>query len=98
MMRKSKCVFSLGFCSDWVEVYQLKPRPKDQGEYLFAFRKKSKRKVFPLMTGLTMGGVEVIIKSLTRRPGFKLSKTLTQLCLAIGEKMGNPHFTPVLLP
>ena len=92
-----RCVFRLGFCGDWVEIYKQTPPPRDQGEFFLAFRERRARKVLPLMTGLTAGGVKVITESLTQRPGFKLSETLTRLCLAIGEKMRDPRFAPILL-
>ncbi len=87
----------MGFCGDWVEIHKLTPRPKNDGEFIFIFRERRKRKVLPIITGLTVGGVKVIVQSLTQRPGFKRSETLTRLCLAIGEKMKDPRRIPVLL-
>ena len=98
MARKSKRIFSMGVCADWVEIYKLVPRPKNEGEFLFAFREKRKRRGLPLITGLTAGGAKVITKSLTQPHGFKLSGILKGLCLAIEEKMRNPRFAPVVLP
>ena len=93
-----KRIFQIGFCGDWVEIYKQTPPPKYDGKFILAFREKRKRKVFPLMAGMTMGGAKATIESLTQPPGFKLSVALTQLCLAIGEKMKDPHFIPVTLP
>ncbi len=97
MASRSRCTFRVGFCGDWLEIYRQMPRPRNEGEFLFAFRERRKRMVLPLMTGLTVGGVKVIVESLTQRPGLKLSETLTRLCLAIGERMKNPlHFSHIL--
>jgi len=97
MARKFRRVFQMDFCGDWLEIYRQTPRPKNEGEFLFSFRERRKREVLPIMTGLTAGGVEVITKSLTQPPGFKLSETLTRLCLAIGEKMKYPRFARLTL-
>jgi len=90
--------FKQGICGDWVEIYKQTPAPKFDGGFVFVFRRKRERKVLPLMSGLTAGGAEIIIKSLTQRPGLKLSDTLVRVRLMIMDKMNDPHLSPVLLP
>jgi len=97
MQRRFRRVFQLGFCGDWVEIYQQMPAPENQGAFFLAFRKKWARRVTPLMSGITVGGVKAITGSLTQRPGVQLSEALTRLCLAIGEKMRDPRLVPVPL-
>ena len=94
MVRKSKRIFSMGFCGDWVELWELKPHPKDQGEFLFAFREFRKRKVLPLISGITAGGAEMIKKDLTTD---RSAETLTRLCISIGIKLDDPCTTPIIL-
>ncbi len=96
-MLRSQRVFQLGFCGDWVEIYRLTPRPKDQGEFFVVFREKRKRKALPLMFGVTPGGVKLLIQSWTQHPGFALSEALTRLCLVIGDKMRG-SCAPIVLP
>ena len=52
--------FQLGFCGDWVEIYERTPHPKHAGAFFLAFRKRFGRKVLPLFWGITAGGARVM--------------------------------------
>lgn len=89
-----KRVFRIGICGDWVEIYErMPPRPRLEGQFFLAYRKRYQGKVLPLMTGLTHGGVESIRRTLGQRPGFTLSQALTQLVLLIGERVNGPAYS-----
>ena len=76
--------FQLGFCGDWIEIYEQVPHPKDQGELFLSFRKRSGRKVLPLFCGITAGGAKIMAKN------FKtLHYDPTELCLLVGRKLNN---------
>ena len=75
--------FQLGLCGDWVEIYEQTPRPKNQGKFFLAFRKKFGRKVLPLMCGITAGGAKVLAESFKKPRG----EDLTALCSLIARKL-----------
>ena len=86
--------FQLGFCGDWVEIYERTPRPKDQGEFFLAFRERRGRKVLPLFCGITAGGAKIMAKS------FKTRRyDPTELCLLIGSKLNerSAQFVPLAI-
>jgi len=76
--------FQLGFCGDWVEIYEQIPRPKNQGEFFLAFRKRRARKVLPLLCGITAGGVKVMVDDFRAR-----RYDPTELVLLIGRKLND---------
>ena len=82
-MSRFQRTFQMGFCGDFVEIYKRVPRPKDEGEFFLAFRKKRGRKVLPLFCGITAGGEKVMAESFR-----KLRFDPTKLCLLIGRKLG----------
>ena len=84
--------FQLGFCGDWVEIYEQMPHPKHQGEFFLAFRKRFGRKVLPLFCGMTVGGAKIMAES------FKtLRYDPTALCLLIASKFNerSVQFVPL---
>ena len=74
--------FQLGFCGDWIEIYEQVPHPKDQGEFFLSFRKRYGRKVLPLFCGITAGGAKIMAEN------FKQHRyDPTELCLFVGRKL-----------
>ena len=81
--------FQLGFCGDWVEIYERTPHPKHAGAFFLAFRKRFGRKVLPLFWGITAGGARVMTEN------FKMRRyNPTELCLLIASKFSN-QFVPL---
>jgi len=64
---KFKKIFKMGLCGDWVEIYQIIPPPKCEGEFFLAFREKRKRKILPLFCGITVGGVKILVRNFKQR-------------------------------
>jgi len=64
---KFKRIFKLGLCGDWVEIYQIIPPPRCEGEFFLAFRERRKRKILPLFCGITVGGVKALVKDFEQR-------------------------------
>lgn len=90
--KRFKRVFKVGLCGDWVEIYRKSPQPKTEGAFFLAFRENGKRKVLPLLCGITIGGVESLIKS------FKQCRiNLTNLVLLINDRSHDKRFPPVSL-
>ena len=65
--KRFKRVFMVGLCGDWVEIYKVVPPPRFEGEFLLAFRKKRKRSILPLFSGITVGGVEDLVRTFKQR-------------------------------
>ena len=86
-----KRVFQLGFCGDWVEIYERMPQPKYEGKFFLAFRKRWRRKVLSLFSGITAGGVENMTES------FKKHRfDPTELCSLIASKLGEKFVSLVV--
>ncbi|KPJ54886.1 hypothetical protein AMJ47_02325 [Parcubacteria bacterium DG_72] len=88
--KRFKRIFKLGLCGDWVEIYKITPPPKTEGEFFLAFREKRKRKVLPLFCGITIGGVEALIKDFKQR-----HVDLTKLLLFIMDRFQNRERFPL---
>lgn len=76
--------FQLGFCGDWVEIYERTPRPKNEGEFFLAFRKRFSSEVLPLFCGITAGGAVIMVESFRT-----LRYDPTELLLLIGSKLND---------
>jgi hypothetical protein len=90
--KRFRRVFGAGFCTDWIEIYRIIPRPKVEGAFFLAFRERRKRKVLPLFCGITIGGVERLIKIL--KQGLY---DPTELSLFIGSRLRDERFRLVSL-
>lgn len=77
-----KRVFQMGFCGDWVEIYERIPQPKHEGKFFLAFRKKWGRKITPLFSCITAGGVKKMTE-LFKKHRFDP----TELCFLIAGKL-----------
>ena len=64
LKERHRRIIKTGLCGDWVELYEITPRPKTQGEFFLAFRRKGKKKALPLLCGITIGGAKIWIKRL----------------------------------
>ena len=85
--KRLKRVFHYSFCGDWVEIYEQTPQPKCEGKFILTFRKKRERKVFPLFSGITAGGVENMVES------FKKNRfDPAELCSLIASKCEEGHW------
>lgn len=86
-----KRVFQMGFCTDGLlEIYRRVPRPRHDGEFFLAFRKKRARKVLPLFSGITAFGAKLAIEDFRNR-----RNDLTRLLLRIGEKLKSTPMVPI---
>ena len=94
-MSRLERTFQMSFCGDFVEIYKRVPRPKYEGEFFLAFRKKRGRKILPLFCGITTGGAKVMAECFK-----KLRFDQTELCLLIGRKLGekSAQFVPLTIP
>lgn len=91
--RRYKRVFRMGFCTDgFVEIYEIRPRPWDMGEFFLAFRKKWARKVVQLFCGITAGGAKHMADCFRKRDFDP-----TELLLSIERKSGQAaNLTPLV--
>ena len=63
---KHKRIIKTGLCGDWVELYEIIPRPRIEGGFFLAYRKKRKKKALPLICGITIGGAKIWINRLKK--------------------------------
>lgn len=54
-------------CDATVELYHLKPEPRDIGSYVMTFREKKKKKGVVLECGLTRYGVDTVVQAFRER-------------------------------
>lgn len=59
---------TVGFCTDgYVEIYKIKPQPKEMGAFFLAYRMKYAKKVVQLHCGMTAGGAKTMISAFNKR-------------------------------
>lgn len=64
-------------CDAAIELYRLKPEPRDMGSYVLTFREYRKKKGVVLQCGLTKYGVDTVVQAFrerTIRPEVLLTK------------------------
>ncbi len=87
---KHRRTIKTGLCGDWVELYEVSPKPRIDGEFFLAFRKKGKKKALPLICGITIGGAKIWINRLKR-----LLYDPTSMVLLIGNRLEDKNLSLV---